>query len=40
MKLQRMLMLLAGIFFLTTSALESRAQTAQPGKVYEDMSRA
>jgi hypothetical protein len=32
-------MLLAGIFFLSTSALEPRAQTAQSGKVYEDMSR-
>lgn len=39
MKLQKMLMLLAAIFFLTTSALETRAQTVQSGKVYEDMSR-
>lgn len=39
MKLQKMLTLLAVIFFLTTSALETRAQTAS-GKVYEDMSRA
>lgn len=39
MKLQKMVMLLAVIFFLTTSALEARAQTAQSGKVYEDMSR-
>ena len=39
MKLQKMLLLLAVIFFLTTSALETRAQTAQTGKVYEDMSR-
>lgn len=39
MKLQKMLMLLAVIFCLTTSALETRAQTAPSGKVYEDMSR-
>lgn len=39
MNLQRMLMLLAGIFFLTTSALESCAQTAQSGNAYDDMSR-
>ena len=39
MNLQRTLMLLAGIFFLTTSAPHARAQTAQSGKVYEDMSR-
>jgi soluble lytic murein transglycosylase-like protein len=39
MKLQKMLMLVAVIFFLTTSALEACAQTAQLGKVYEDMSR-
>ncbi|MCM3900253.1 MAG: transglycosylase SLT domain-containing protein [Pyrinomonadaceae bacterium] len=38
MNLRTMLML-AGIFFLTTSALEARAQTVQSGKVYEDMSR-
>ncbi|MGI9068878.1 MAG: transglycosylase SLT domain-containing protein [Pyrinomonadaceae bacterium] len=39
MKLQKMLMLLAAIFFLTTTALEASAQRAQSGKVYEDMSR-
>ena len=39
MKLQKMLLLSAVIFFLTTSALETRAQTTQTGKVYEDMSR-
>jgi soluble lytic murein transglycosylase-like protein len=39
MKLQKVLILLAVIFFLTTNALEARAQTAQSGKVYEDMSR-
>ena len=39
MKLQKMLMLLAVIFFLTTCALDARAQTALSGKVYEDMSR-
>ena len=39
MKLQKMLLLSAVIFFLTTSALETRAQTTQIGKVYEDMSR-
>jgi hypothetical protein len=39
MKLQKMLILSAVIFFLTTSALESRAQTPS-GKVYENMSRA
>jgi soluble lytic murein transglycosylase-like protein len=39
MKLQKMLVLLAVIFFLTTNALEVPAQTAQSGKVYEDMSR-
>lgn len=39
MKLQKMLMLFAVIFFLTTSALDARAQTAFAGKVYEDMSR-
>jgi len=39
MKLQKQLILLAVIFFLTTCALETRAQTAA-GKVYEDMSRA
>lgn len=33
-------MLLAGIFFLTTIALEAQAQTAPSGKQYEDMSRA
>jgi membrane-bound lytic murein transglycosylase D len=37
MKLQKMLMLLAVISFLTTSTLETRAQS---GNVYEDMSRA
>jgi hypothetical protein len=39
MKLQKMLILLAVIFFSTASALECRAQTPS-GKVYEDMSRA
>ena len=39
MKLQKMLLLSAVIFFLTASALETRAQTAQTGKIYEDMSR-
>jgi hypothetical protein len=39
MKLQKMLMLSAVIFFLITSALDARAQTAFTGKVYEDMSR-
>jgi membrane-bound lytic murein transglycosylase D len=39
MKLQKLLILLGAIFFLTTSALETRAQTPA-GKVYEDMSRA
>ncbi|MDQ2920770.1 MAG: transglycosylase SLT domain-containing protein [Acidobacteriota bacterium] len=39
MKLQKMLMLLAVIFLLTASALDTRAQTAASGKVYEDMSR-
>lgn len=39
MKLQKMLVLFAVIFFLTTSALDARAQTAFAGKVYEDMSR-
>ena len=40
MNLQKMAMLLAGIFFLTTNALEAFAQTASSGKQYEDMSRA
>ena len=39
MKLQKILMLLAVMFFLITSTLESRAQTTPAGKVYEDMSR-
>ena len=39
MKLQKMLVIFVAIFFLTTSALESRAQTAFAGRVYEDMSR-
>lgn len=39
MKLQKILMLLAVMSFLTTIAPESRAQTTQSGKVYEDMSR-
>jgi soluble lytic murein transglycosylase-like protein len=39
MRLQKMLILLAVIFFLTTSAPQTRAQTTS-GKVYEDMSRA
>jgi membrane-bound lytic murein transglycosylase D len=37
MKLQKMLLLLAVIFFLTPNAPETRAQTS--GKLYEDMSR-
>lgn len=40
MKLQKVLMVLAVMLFLTASALESRAQTTNSGKVYEDMSRA
>ena len=39
MNLQKMLITLAGIFFLTTTALDAGAQTAQPAKQYEDMSR-
>jgi membrane-bound lytic murein transglycosylase D len=39
MKLQKMLVIFAVIFFLTSSALDARAQTAFAGKVYEDMSR-
>jgi len=39
MKLQKILLLSAVIFFVTASALETRAQTTQTGKVYEDMSR-
>jgi hypothetical protein len=39
MKLQKMLMLLAVIFFLTASGLETQAQTTHSGKAYEDMSR-
>jgi membrane-bound lytic murein transglycosylase D len=39
MNLQKILVLFAVIFFLTTSALDARAQTAFAGKVYEDMSR-
>ena len=39
MKLRRTLMLWAGIFFLTTNALDARAQAIQTGKRYEDMSR-
>jgi hypothetical protein len=39
MKLQKMLILLAVILFLATNALEARAQNAQSGKGYEDMSR-
>jgi len=39
MKLQKMVMLLAVIFFLTTSATETVAQAAYSGKVYEEMSR-
>ena len=39
MKLQKILLLSVAIFFLTTSALQTRAQTTQIGKVYEDMSR-
>ena len=38
--LKRMLMLLTGIFFLTTSAAQAWAQNAKAAKVYEDMSRA
>ena len=37
MKLQKMLILLAAIFFFTANALETRAQTS--GKSYDDMSR-
>lgn len=37
MKLQKMLILLAVIFFLTANVLETRAQTS--GMLYEDMSR-
>lgn len=37
MKLQKLLILLAVIFFLTANALDTRAQTS--GKLYEDMSR-
>jgi hypothetical protein len=39
MNLQTMLMLLAGVFFLSTSALDASGQTVQSGKVYDDMSR-
>lgn len=39
MNLQKMLVIFAVIFFLTTSAMDARAQTAFAGKVYEDMSR-
>lgn len=40
MKFQRILLALAGIFFLGGAAAETRAQTAQSVKHYEDMSRA
>ena len=40
MVLRRMLILLAGIFFLTTSAAQAYAQDAKSTKVYNDMSRA
>ena len=39
MKLQRMLMPLAILSFLTTAAVDAHAQAAQPVKPYEDMSR-
>lgn len=37
MKFQKMLLLSAVIIFLTAGTLETSAQTAQSGKVYEDM---
>lgn len=40
MALRRMLLLLAGIFFLTTSATHACAQSAKLTTVYNDMSRA
>ena len=40
MVIRRILMLLVGIFFLTTSATQAYAQNAKPAKIYEDMSRA
>jgi soluble lytic murein transglycosylase-like protein len=39
MKVEKILMSLAVMFFLTISAVESGAQATQSGKVYEDMSR-
>ncbi len=40
MKTERIFMLLASVVLLTISALPASAQTVQPGKRYEDMSRA
>ena len=40
MALRRMLMLFAGIFFLTTSATLAHAQGGKSAKIYNDMSRA
>ena len=40
MKTQRIFMSLATMLFLTIAALEVTGQTVQPGKQYEDMSRA
>jgi hypothetical protein len=39
MDLQRILMLLASILFLTPGAMEARAQAAQSRQLYKDMSR-
>jgi hypothetical protein len=40
MNIQRVLLSLASIFVLTTTALQASGQTVQAGKRYEDMSRA
>ncbi|HVF23553.1 MAG TPA: hypothetical protein VM941_10770, partial [Pyrinomonadaceae bacterium] len=40
MKTQRIFMLLASMVLLIVTALPASAQTVQPGKRYEDMSRA
>lgn len=40
MKTERIFMLLAGVAFLTITALPARGQTVTAGKRYEDMSRA
>ncbi|MCA1575828.1 MAG: transglycosylase SLT domain-containing protein [Acidobacteria bacterium] len=40
MKTERIFMLLASVVLLTVTALTASAQTVQPGKRYEDMSRA